>query len=191
MIKKGRLRDIRRTDLKIFKVEKMKQIKKPKKKPLPLPVPVQAPAEKSIQLVNAAKDGDLDKVKDLIAEGVDVDSKNKGGTTALMMAARFDNLDIVEYLVEKGADVNAKNELGRSALYMAARNGHVDVVEFLLDNDADINAKDSKYGNTVLMGACTRGQLEVVKILVKNENLRINAKNKSDHTALYLAEERG
>jgi len=60
-------------------------------------------------LVQAAKNGDLEKVKELIANGADVNMDNGGGSP-LMVAAFNSHLEVVEYLLENGADVFQKDE---------------------------------------------------------------------------------
>ena len=107
-------------------------------------------------LIEAAKKGDLEQVRDLLDEGADVNAKNGDGLTALMAAAETGNLDVVKFLIEKGADVNAREntdvqvtastslkgfslkrfgqvsiETGGTALWIAQQRGHKEIVELL------------------------------------------------------------
>jgi ankyrin repeat protein len=85
----------------------------------------------------AAKTGDIESVKDFLAKGVKVDSRDESGTTPLSMAALTGEVETVKYLIGKGADVNARNNENSTALHGAAFLGQVDVVKLLLENDAD------------------------------------------------------
>lgn len=54
-------------------------------------------------LIQACRNGDLEKVKELVKNGVDVNVKNFKGKTALHRAARYGYSEIVKYLKSKGA----------------------------------------------------------------------------------------
>ena len=78
------------------------------------------------QLLEAAKKGDADAVKALIAKGADLEAANEDGMTALMIAAQEGETEKVIALVEAGAKPNAAEKYGRTALMLAARDGHMD-----------------------------------------------------------------
>jgi len=87
------------------------------------------PSEPS--LIGAAKKGDTETVKTLLAAGADVHPQNEFGQTALMQAAFSGNPDTVHALLAAGADVNAKDRDGWTALMFAAVKGHTDIVRVL------------------------------------------------------------
>jgi ankyrin repeat protein len=74
----------------------------------------------------------------LIANGADVNAKNKNGKTPLHWAAVHDLGDEADYtgvaecLIEHGADVNAKDEVGRTPLHISKEFGKKDVSELLM-----------------------------------------------------------
>lgn len=57
----------------------------------------------------AARKGDLDSIKSMIAAGVPVDSKTDYGATALSFAASRGNKEIVQLLLSEKADPNVKD----------------------------------------------------------------------------------
>ena len=59
-------------------------------------------------LIDAAKKGDIEAVKQHLAAGTGVSFKNKNGDTPLNYAAFLGHMEIVELLVENGANVNSK-----------------------------------------------------------------------------------
>src|SRR5574337_844034 len=75
------------------------------------------PAEK---LIEASKSGATEKVKSLLAEGADVNTRDQDGWTALMHASWHGHSGISGMLLNKGADVNAKASDGETALMRAA-----------------------------------------------------------------------
>jgi ankyrin repeat protein len=96
------------------------------------------------QFLDSVREGKIDKVKDLIEKGADINAKDNNGMTALMLASknnRKEIVELVELLIKNGADVNAKDIYGRTALMIASVNGHKEIVELLIKNGADVNAK--------------------------------------------------
>ena len=61
------------------------------------------------ELISASKNGDVAKVKDLVAKGVSVNEKDEYGSTALIYAVKNNCSNCVNVLIENGADVNIKN----------------------------------------------------------------------------------
>ncbi len=87
-------------------------------------------------LIRAAKEGDTETVKTLVAAGADVHPQNEFGQTALMQAAFRGNTDTVHALVAAGADVHAKDRDGETALMQAAWHGHTAIVQILKEAGA-------------------------------------------------------
>ena len=100
-------------------------------------------------LINASKNGDLEKVKLLIENGANIEVKDNNGDTALILASYYRRLEIVKYLVEKGANINATNDNGWTSLMYASKYGELETIKYLLENGADVNIKN-KNGNAAL-----------------------------------------
>ena len=71
-------------------------------------------SDKNAQLIQAAKYDNLSTVQNLLANGADINAKDKNGKTALMLAARDERTRIVKALLAKGADVNVKDKDGKT-----------------------------------------------------------------------------
>lgn len=139
-------------------------------------------------LVKAAWNNNLVLVKNLLAQNVNVNAKNKYGTTALMAAAQNGNDNLIKLLLKSGADVNVKNNHGRSAL-MLADYSSTETIKVLLENKADVDSRN-KYGATTLMLVASSydNYFEVVKLLIKY-GANINAKDNEGKTAITYAME--
>ena len=81
--------------------------------------------------------GDVDAVRQWLADGGDVDAQDGHGQTALMVAAHQGHLGIVELLVARGARLNVVAKYNLSALMLAVIAGHADVARRLVDAGAD------------------------------------------------------
>ncbi len=112
-------------------------------------------------LLVAARNGDVESVKSLLAKGADVNAKTQYGVTALSFAAERGHFEVVKTLLEDGADPNLKDtfEGGRTPLGNAAGRGHLRVVKLLLEKGA-IGKEDA------LWSSAFKGHLEVVKFLL-------------------------
>ena len=126
----------------------------------------------------------LDKIKELISKGADVNA-NADGQTLLMKASYKGCKDVVELLISKGADVNAKNIDKNTALMYASLSGAKEVAEFLIDKGALVEAQ-SVYGTTALINASQYGHREFVEMLI-SRGADVNRKNIDGVTALMLA----
>ncbi len=121
--------------------------------------------ESSIPLILAARDGDAEKVRELLADG-EVDAHEKNGITALMVAALYSREQIADELLERGADVNASSEVGWTPI-MFALHGRlsVDFIEKLLERGAFPESR-AKDGTSAMMIACANAaDPQIVRLL--------------------------
>lgn len=138
------------------------------------PLPGQKPETETNQLViaspsffDAALNGLQTEVISAIEKGLNVNSKDEEGRTALMYAAFNGHTALMQKLLEKGASVDLRDANGRTALMLAASGPFPQSVKLLLDNKSDPNLVDGEEHFSALMFAAAEGQLEVVKILLK------------------------
>ncbi|MBX7055048.1 MAG: ankyrin repeat domain-containing protein [Pyrinomonadaceae bacterium] len=139
-------------------------------------------------LTDAARRGDLDRVKSILNSGADVNIEPKGfkGWTALMAAATSGRLDVAKFLLAGGASVNVRLDDGETVLIQAAQSdNNREIVELLLNAGVDVNAQ-TKDGLTALMRFAWMGHLEAVRALL-NAEANTKLKNKNGWTAFYFA----
>ena len=87
----------------------------------------------------AARQGNLDAARHLVAGGADVNDTAATGTSALVVAAHSGHTALALFLLEQGADPNAA-EAGYSALHAATLRGDETLAAALLARGADPNA---------------------------------------------------
>jgi len=103
-----------------------------------------APYNKSIPhggetaLMFAARVGDLESAKLLVAGGANVNDTDAWGVSATTLAAHSDFRDVAEFLLDKGADASAQ-AAGFSALHNAIMQRDEKLVASLLAHGADPN----------------------------------------------------
>ena len=112
----------------------------------------------------AIRANDLAALQTLVAEGADVNVRDRLGETPLMYAAVVGSLEGMGFLVGKGADVNARNESGATALIWSATD--IAKVRLLLDHGADVNAATRRGRTALLIAALSDGSAEIVRLLL-------------------------
>lgn len=166
----------------------------------------------TMELLTAAKGGDLQGVKRLHKKRANLNAADYDGRTALHQAAEHGCTNVVEYLLkQKGIQINALDHTkmtplacavlaGRDAAIQAlqARGGKLEVegaticeyaakgnvakLSALLDAKVDPNTPDYD-GRTAMHVAASRGNADVIRLLARN-NANANAKDKFGGTPL-------
>ena len=100
----------------------------------------------SVDIHDAAKAGDIEAVKQHLAAGSDVNTKDIDGRTPLHRAVSSGCREVAMLLITEGADVNAKDNYTSTPLHLAAGFGHKECVALLIANGATINVKRRSGG---------------------------------------------
>jgi ankyrin repeat protein len=114
----------------------------------------------------AAEEGNIDTVKSLLEQGMDINARNASGETPLNRAAAKGNVDVVRLLIERGAEVDSRDKWGWTPLHYSSRYGHLEVSRVLLYYGASVNARQRYYWTPMHMSAAN-GHLEIVKVLLE------------------------
>src|SRR5688500_7798799 len=94
--------------------------------------PPKGPVNKPEAPLNvAARAGDADAVRELMAAGADVNAFGDDRKTALMAAAERGQGDVVGLLLDKGADANLRDAEGRTASQIAQEKGFTGLAQLL------------------------------------------------------------
>ena len=92
---------------------------------------VELPCTPNEKMLIMAEKGDKKTIEELLHDGVDINSNNDKGLTALMLATQEGHKDIVELLLQNGADITLKNHEGKTALDLAKDEGFTEIVALL------------------------------------------------------------
>ena len=84
------------------------------------------------------RQGELARVKQLLADGADVNTRDFNGQTPLHLAVGYKHLEVTKLLLEKGANVHAKDYEGNSPLQFGIGNsgGDSEIVDLLQSHGA-------------------------------------------------------
>ena len=81
-------------------------------------------------LCTAVAKGDIEKVKQLLNNGVDVNKKSNG-MQPIHYAARHNRVDIIKVLITAGSDIHTPCDKGYTAISHAQKTNAVEAAEFL------------------------------------------------------------
>jgi len=140
------------------------------------PAADQSEEETLMSIHEAAADGDLERVKALIAAGADINAKDQEGYMPLHAAAQSGHTAVAKFLVVAGADLEAKaDDHSFTPLHVATKAGHTTLVELLIAEGADANAKDVS-AKAPLFQAVLSGSTDLVELFIAKGN-DVNAKS--------------
>ena len=151
-------------------------------------------AKGSTRLMQAAIDGELENVRDLLRRGADLNARDHMGRNPALYAAVGEEPETLRLLLEKGSDPNQPSNDGNVPLVLLATSkefggenaeAYLTTVEVLLSGgaDADVRHKDKM---TPMMYAALNGNKGMIELLLKH-NADVNAKNKDGATAVVIA----
>lgn len=167
------------------------------------------------RMILAAKQGDLQSIKEALEEGAEITLKDENGNTPLILACDFisdilssdrnisrytelfsKRFEVIKFLVESGAAINAVNYRDDNALSVAVKSllatgksnlnkTAFNVIRYLVSKGSDV---DIDAATTPLMEACSEGSSELVDILLPNvKDINKRSNDLSRTTSLSFA----
>ena len=126
-------------------------------------------------------DWDLDGVKAALQSGVDVNSKDENGYTALKWAVIRNHIPVIELLLDTpNIDVNLTDENGWNALIQAVDDDNIEAVKLLLKHpNIDVNNVEDIFGRSALNVAVLEedSDPEVLELLLSHPSLTAHTLN--------------
>ena len=154
-------------------------------------------APENTSLIQAVIQGELNIVKDFVKKRkAPINTQDDEGYTLLHIATLHNHPHIVDYLLknkEQKKYIDAQTDEGKTALYIACEHNRIEIGKRLIACGANTNCSSSKlvyhveridfgmpdvdmyvdshidtYSKTPLHEACTKGHVELTKVLLKN-----------------------
>lgn len=157
----------------------------------PTPTPVNpyvdlSPNQRDRQLLKAARGGDANKVRLLLAAGADTEARDSRERTPLLIAATYDRVAVAWALVEAGADPDALDNRHDTAWLVTGVTGSVDMAKVILAANPDLKIRN-RFGGISIIPASERGHDEYVEYVVGATDIAVNHVNDLGWTALLEA----
>jgi ankyrin repeat protein len=134
---------------------------------------------------------DVEKIEQLLDDGVDINSKDDNGNTIFHFACAQakPHMRLIHKLIENKCNIFAVSDKGNNALHFACEsNRDLELITFLLNQKSiDLNAKNN-YGWTCLHYACAhkKPNIALIELLIK-EGADIKAVTNNGITPVGLA----
>lgn len=136
---------------------------------------------------SAARDGNLEKIKELI-DKVDINAQDSWGWTALTMAAADGYKDILEFLLNRpGINVNIQQSHGNTALLLATVRKTKNIIKILLKTPGINVLLPNNTGQVAFFEIINLGDPQLVDLLLKVPGIDINGHYNNGHTPLMLS----
>ena len=134
--------------------------------------------------------GDAEAVRQWLAQGASVRSRDAQQATPLHWAARNGRIDVMRVLLDHGADINATDRNQGTALCWAAGGGHADAVELLIAQGAALASEHVPMQNPLFSAADALQDVtapgEAARVLLEH-GVNPNAQDKDGDTPLHYA----
>mmetsp|Transcript_10522 Transcript_10522/g.18070 ORF Transcript_10522/g.18070 Transcript_10522/m.18070 type:complete len:206 (+) Transcript_10522:644-1261(+) len=128
---------------------------------------LQALMSEEARLRRYVEKGDVEKVKECIANGARVDHKDSHGNPLIITAIQHKQIQVVETLLDASLCVEERGEWSTTPLIMAAKVGCKEVCALLLKRGADIDSVDVS-GQCALTHAILNHNNEVMRFLLES-----------------------
>ncbi len=161
------------------------------------------PASHAAPIHDAARAGDVAKMRQLIDAGADFRAKDERQQSPMDVAAANGRVEIIALLLAKGVNVNAPNAPKgpynlNMPLFLAAQGGQLEAIKLLIRKDAKTGKPDQKELNALLRVAVQQyggGRESMVKWLIEQGadvnasfgELSPNFQEEDAHSLLQLA----
>ncbi len=151
---------------------------------------------KNEELLHAAAEGQVDRVRALIADGANVNAIDNNGLPVLVVAIAFNQTEVIKILIDSGADVNIRYLQDKhTPLFAIALSGSdealkdeptaLTIAQMLIAAKANVNISDSD-GITPLEFVATMGYSTVAQALIA-AGAKVNAQDRDGLTPLHIA----
>ncbi|EFR01503.1 ankyrin repeat domain-containing protein 28 [Nannizzia gypsea CBS 118893] len=119
-------------------------------------------------------------------EGMDLNAQNSEGTTALSLAIRINNLRMFNLLVDtQMVDCNLSDNSNMTPLCWAAGSQNAEMVDILV-NKYGVNVNVNTDNGGPLLQAAEYCHLEIMKLLLSQKEIDVNAQDGLGSTALHI-----
>ena len=137
------------------------------------------------RLVRAVRDGDVERLEQLIYSGEYLNKKSRCGVPPVALAIGEGNMEMTRMLIDAGADLETTSRFGNTLVHVAVQNRQIEITRYLVGKGLSVNAVN-KNGFTPLHNAARHGNVELTNFLLAN-GADPNASNRFKETPLHHA----
>ena len=153
-----------------------------------------------LDLCSAAREGDVEKVRSLLAQGCSIHESSEDlvdpDKDAFLLAAESGRLDVLKLLLEHNCDFSKRSLSGSTALHLIRFDPEIkpkavikSLVILLLEHGVPLEARISD-GHTALISSASIGKISIAECLLEH-GADIHSTDNFGYTALHWAAQEG
>lgn len=136
--------------------------------------------------LSAAEKGDADTLKKCLAKGVDINTTNRQGRTAIIIASLNKYYHCVELLITAGADIDKQDQTCFNPFLLSCLNNDLTLLRLVLPANPDLE-RLTRFGGVGITPASEKGHVEIVQELLLRTDINVNHTNFVGWTPLLEA----
>mgnify|MGYP001137286875 FL=1 len=117
----------------------------------------------------AAQQGDIDKVKTCLALGVDINTCDRQGKTAITLASLYQQYACVQALIDAGADINKQDHTCLNPFLISCLNDDLTLLRIILPAKPDLNCV-TRFGGVGLTRIALVGQHNLDTLRIRGDS---------------------
>lgn len=140
----------------------------------------------SQEFLTAAEKGQLDLLKGCLEKGVDINTTNRQGRTAIVNASLNKHYECVSFLINAGADIDKQDQTCFNPFLLSCLNNDLTLLRLVLPAKPNLDLL-TRFGGVGITPASEKGHVEIVRELLEKTEINVNHTNFVGWTPLLEA----
>ncbi|ENU1226628.1 MULTISPECIES: ankyrin repeat domain-containing protein [Providencia] len=136
--------------------------------------------------LTAAEKGQLEILKSCLEKGVDINTTNRQGRTAIVNASLNKHYECVSFLINAGADINKQDQTCFNPFLLSCLNDDLTLLRIVLPAKPNLDLL-TRFGGVGITPASEKGHVEIVRELLEKTEINVNHTNFVGWTPLLEA----
>ncbi|ELX8380523.1 ankyrin repeat domain-containing protein [Providencia vermicola] len=138
------------------------------------------------EFLSAAEQGNLDLLKNCLKKGVDINTTNRQGRTAIVNASLNKHYECVTFLINAGADINKQDQTCFNPFLLSCLNNDLTLLRIVLPAKPNLDLL-TRFGGVGITPASEKGHVDIVRELLEKTDINVNHTNFVGWTPLLEA----
>jgi ankyrin repeat protein len=138
------------------------------------------------EFLTAAEKGQLELLKNCIEKGVDINTTNRQGRTAIVNASLNKHYECVSFLINAGADIDKQDQTCFNPFLLSCLNNDLTLLRLVLPAKPNLDLL-TRFGGVGITPASEKGHVEIVRELLEKTEINVNHTNFVGWTPLLEA----
>ncbi|MEY0964064.1 ankyrin repeat domain-containing protein [Providencia alcalifaciens] len=138
------------------------------------------------EFLTAAEQGQLELLKNCLEKGVDINTTNRQGRTAIVNASLNKHYECVSFLISAGADINKQDQTCFNPFLLSCLNDNLTLLRLVLPAKPNLDLL-TRFGGVGITPASEKGHVDIVRELLEKTDINVNHTNFVGWTPLLEA----